>query len=136
MNSLNFILNATTPNYIQVADKPLNLGGEIKMVSHATFEKWIKGTYREGISRDSSTPTKNVARDKVSGFVPAEQLKQQVEKVLKANYENLVICMGACGWGLCGKRYSERHRGGNCFRNVVNRNLFYRKRGGGTWVCI
>jgi hypothetical protein len=98
--SCHFILNAATPRFIQVADKPLNLGGKIEYLPVEEFQTRFGFTYNDGISIDKKTKIRPFIEN-ITGDVPASQLKRQIEKILKISSESLVICsMGKFGHGV------------------------------------
>jgi hypothetical protein len=98
--SCHFILSAETPRFIQVADKPLNLGGKIEYLPVEEFQTRFGFVYNDGISLDIKTKIKPF-RENITGDIPASQLKKQIEKILKISGESLVICsMGKFGHGV------------------------------------
>lgn len=98
--SYQFILSATTPKFIQVADKPLNLGGKIKLLPVEDFQKRLGCTYNESINIDVKTRIGPFSEN-IKSDVSSSQLKKQVEKILKLSNDCLVICkMGNFGHGV------------------------------------
>ena len=94
------IINAETPKFIPVADKPVRAGGKIEYLTIREFEKQFRFTFKEGVSIDKETKI-TAFQESVVGNVSSFQLKKQVEKLLKLGYDNLVICgMGALGHGV------------------------------------
>lgn len=86
-----FIVAAQTPKFIQVADRPLNLGGIIEKVSVEEFQKRFGCIYNDGISIDKNTKI-TPFRENITGSASSAQLKKQVEKILKFSSNCLVIC--------------------------------------------
>jgi hypothetical protein len=100
MSSINFVLNAALPSSIPVADKPLNLGGEIEYLPINAFQERFGSVYSDGISVDSKSRI-TPFNENIEGDLTSFQLKKQVEKVLRVGFENLVICnMGKFGHGV------------------------------------
>lgn len=98
--SYHFILGAETPKFIQVADKPLNLGGKIERLPVEEFQTRFGLTYNDGISIDLKTKIRPFSEN-ITGDVSSSLLKKQVEKILKISNESLVICrMGKFGHGV------------------------------------
>lgn len=98
--SCHFILGAETPRFIQVADKPLNLGGKIERLPIEEFQTRFGFAYNDGISIDIKTKIRPF-RENITGDVSSSQLKKQIEKILKLSNECLVICsMGNFGHGV------------------------------------
>lgn len=94
-----YILSTKTPT-IQVADKPLKLGGKVEHLSVQEFQTRFGFVYNDGISIEKSTKIKPF-RENITGYLSSTQLKKQIEKVLKLSNENLVICgMGKFGYGV------------------------------------
>lgn len=101
MNSCQYVVNAKMPDYILVAEKPLNLGGIPKRVSHAKFEERFKLILREGVSCDKNADRTLFKKEALKCGTPSTELVKQVEKVLSLGYEEyLVICNGECGCSL------------------------------------
>ena len=100
MNTYQFVLPAAMPQFIPVADRPLNLGGVITHISLQDFHKHFNCVYSEGVSIEFG---KSIPRfqESISGFVSAARLTQQVRDVLASTNENLVLCnMGQLGHGV------------------------------------
>ena len=91
MNSCRFILKAETPTTIAIADKPLNLGGQIEYLSIEEFQNRFGITYNDGISINSKTKIYRF-EESVIGEISASELKKQVKKVLKVAFKNLIVC--------------------------------------------
>lgn len=94
------LVRAETPRFIPVADKPLRLGGKIEYIAIEEFQKRLGFKYNDSILIDTKTKI-SPFNENITGDVPASQLKKQVEKVLKAACDSLVICnMGEFGYGV------------------------------------
>lgn len=100
MNSCQYVVKAQTPKFIAVADKPLRLGGKIEHLALEEFQRRFGCVYNDGISIDANTKITPFSEN-ITGDVPASQLKRQVEKILQAAFDSLVICnMGKFGHGV------------------------------------
>lgn len=100
MNPYSVILPANPPKFIQVADKPLNLGGKIESLTLAEFEKHFNCTYNDGISVNLKAKITSF-EEYITGNTSKSHLKAQVNKILETACDSLVLCnMDKLGYGL------------------------------------
>lgn len=99
MHSFTFVLNSATPKLFAYADKPLNLGGKIEYLPLKDIQERVGFVYNESISIDSETKI-GPFKENITGNILSSHLKQQIEKILKAANDGLVICKTDRGHGV------------------------------------
>lgn len=100
MNPISYLVRAEIPQFIQVADKPLRLGGKIERISVDEFQRRFKCIYNDGVSVEPGTKIPPFEED-IFGKPTSNELKAQVKKILRTAHESLVLCdMGKEGHGV------------------------------------
>ncbi len=87
----NRILEISKQQTITTANKPLGLGGRIEHIAISEFEKKIGQPYLEKIDANELINLSGI-HENITGNLTSQQLKKQLESILKNPGQDLVVC--------------------------------------------
>lgn len=88
----NIMIHANKLETIPVADKPLNLGGQIQRLTHEEFKLQFGSDYDEKVELENEKLSFSSFTESIEGRLSSSQLKSQLARLIQHPRDDLTLC--------------------------------------------